>query len=64
MKRAREEELFKSSTHGGPVQTGPDTSFEGNGVLIVARETVNETTPLCLGLGDTQNKVCDVYPNF
>ena len=29
--------------------------FEGHGVLIVAKETVNDETPLCLGLGSTGN---------
>jgi hypothetical protein len=31
--------------------------FEGQGVLLVAKTTVNETEPLCLGLGEVQNKV-------
>ena len=31
--------------------------FEGHGVLIVAKETVNNTVPLCLGLGPSRNKV-------
>lgn len=30
--------------------------FAGHGVLIVAKESVNETVPLCLGLGPTGNK--------
>lgn len=34
-----------------------DPSFEGHGVLIVARETIQDETPLCLGLGDTRNKM-------
>jgi hypothetical protein len=29
--------------------------FEGHGVLIVAKETVNDTVPLCLGLGNSGN---------
>jgi hypothetical protein len=29
--------------------------FEGHGVLIVAKETVNDKMPLCLGLGATGN---------
>jgi len=33
-----------------------DPSFEGHGVLIVARETIGEV-PLCLGLGPSKNKV-------
>lgn len=31
--------------------------FEGHGVLIVARETVNSSEPLCLALGETGNKI-------
>ena len=31
--------------------------FEGHGVLIVAKETLNDTMPLCLGLGPSRNKV-------
>ena len=31
--------------------------FEGHGVLIVAKATVSDSTPLCLGLGSTYNKV-------
>lgn len=31
--------------------------FEGHGVLIVAKDTVQDEVPLCLGLGDTGNKL-------
>ena len=34
-----------------------DLSFVGHGVLFVAKDTLNDTSPLCLGLGETQNKV-------
>ncbi len=34
-----------------------DTEFEGLGALIIAKETVNSTNPLCLGLGPEGNKV-------
>lgn len=37
--------------------------FEGHGVLIVAKETVNDTMPLCLGLGPSRNKV-RLFPCF
>ena len=48
-----------------------DTSFEGHGVLIVARETVaagggggeGAEEPLCLGLGPARNRV-RLYPCF
>lgn len=35
----------------------PSTDFEGHGVLLVARETVRDEMPLCLGLGDSGNRV-------
>jgi hypothetical protein len=31
--------------------------FEGHGVLIVARDTINDKMPLCLAIGETGNKV-------
>jgi hypothetical protein len=31
--------------------------FEGHGVLLVARETVNDTVPLCMALGETGNTI-------
>ena len=31
--------------------------FENHGILLVAKATVNETEPLCLGLGEKQNMV-------
>jgi hypothetical protein len=34
-----------------------DMSLEGHGTLIVAKETVNTSYPLCLGLGLTGNQV-------
>jgi hypothetical protein len=34
-----------------------DTSFEGHGVLIVAKDTVNNSMPLCMGLGESGNYV-------
>jgi Core-2/I-Branching enzyme len=34
-----------------------DLSLDGYGTLIVARETVNTSYPLCMGLGPTGNKV-------
>jgi hypothetical protein len=34
-----------------------DTRFEGHGVLIVAKETVGDPMPLCMGLGERGNEV-------
>lgn len=31
--------------------------LDGHGTLLVAKATVNSSMPLCLGLGETQNKV-------
>jgi hypothetical protein len=31
--------------------------FEGHGVMIVARETVNDTMPLCMALGESGNAI-------
>jgi hypothetical protein len=36
---------------------GVQLDFAGHGVLIVAKETVQDPVPLCLGLGETGNKV-------
>jgi hypothetical protein len=51
--------LLRAANGTWPLYVPPkvDLSFEGHGVLIVAKETVNDTKPLCLGLGETQNKV-------
>jgi len=63
--RAREEEEFRrleaegSSPQGNFSLFAPtfDPTFEGEGVLIVAKETLKDQQPLCLGLGPTKNKV-------
>lgn len=63
--RARDEEKFRLEEAGitsDPMQKGEnnfDPSFEGHGVLIVAKETLHDKGPLCLGLGETRNKVSD-----
>lgn len=31
--------------------------FEGHGVLIVAKDTINDEDPLCMGLGETGNNI-------
>jgi len=57
-RRAREEASLGNTTEGMTQGTSlVDTSFEGHGVLIVARATVNDRVPLCLGLGPSQNKI-------
>jgi hypothetical protein len=32
-----------------------NVNFEGHGVMIVAKDTIDEEDPLCLGLGETGN---------
>lgn len=34
-----------------------ELEFEGHGVLVVAKDTLADETPLCLGLGDTGNQL-------
>jgi len=34
-----------------------DVSFEGHGVLVVAKETLRDKVPLCMGLGESANVV-------
>lgn len=45
--------LQDPDSHSPPRSQG--VAFENQGVLIVAKETVNDTMPLCLGLGNTGN---------
>ena len=40
--------------HANTMTTLP---FEGHGVLIVAKNTVNDSVPLCLALGETGNAI-------
>jgi len=56
-KRAKEEEIYKSMTSDEIKPIELNLSFEGHGVLIVAKDTVSDDTPLCLGLGQKGNEV-------
>ena len=47
--------LKDSSKQPEPRSHGMD--FEGQGVLIVAKETVNHAMPLCMALGETSNQI-------
>ena len=42
---------------GGDKRLGMNQTFVGHGVMIVAKETVNDKVPLCLGLGPSANQV-------
>lgn len=58
--RAKEEFELVSLNITGPRRTGldkpkVDMSLEGHGTLIVAKDSVNTSIPLCLGLGQTKN---------
>lgn len=49
--------VSKGVTDPGPLPAKVNLSLDGHGALIVAKETVNSKNPLCLGLGETRNKV-------
>lgn len=57
--RDADEKRWKNTNNGNaiPSVSSIDTNFEGHGTLIVAKETVNSTEPLCMGLGNSGNKV-------
>ena len=54
------EEFHLTTNNITAPQRGPlkvQMSLDGHGTLFVAKETVNSTMPMCLGLGQSQNKV-------
>ncbi|KAL9181043.1 hypothetical protein ACHAXT_009848 [Thalassiosira profunda] len=55
----REAELKKEMTENGTEASLPleEWEFQGEGVLIVAKETVHDDVPLCMGLAKEGNKV-------
>lgn len=55
MRQRQEVELAADKDDDEPKRK-PSTEFEGHGVMIVAKDTVNDTMPLCLGLGPSRNK--------
>jgi len=59
MKRAQEEAKIRDLAVGNYTEKPPtvNTSFEGYGSLIVAKETIHDHDPLCVGLGQTGNQV-------
>jgi Core-2/I-Branching enzyme len=54
-KREADMQAYLKDPDSHPPPRSQGVAFENQGVLIVAKETVNETTPLCLGLGNTGN---------
>lgn len=57
--REIEEEEMRQKAEGTYVnkQSTIDTSFEGHGTLIVAKDTISDHSPLCLSLGNDGNRV-------
>lgn len=59
----KEEELMKeieaNKTKGLEVKSAPleEWEFQGEGVLLVAKETIHDEMPLCMGLGKSNNNV-------
>lgn len=58
MQRAREEQELLDNKATVPPPRGETVNLlmSGHGALIVAKETVHSEQPLCLGLGERQNK--------
>jgi hypothetical protein len=63
LRRAKEEERLKRESEykdKNETESEPpleEWEFQGEGVMIVAKETVNDTMPLCMGLGKDGNAV-------
>jgi len=57
MKRAKEEQAIKEGKDPLHKEETFDHGFAGHGVLIVAKETLHDKVPLCLGLGPEHNKL-------
>jgi hypothetical protein len=52
----------ESALRANPDEFNPNleqvqVNFEGHGVLIVAKNTTKDETPLCLGIGETGNRL-------
>lgn len=56
----REKEFMKDMEAENKTESLPleEWEFQGEGVLIVAKETVGDKEPLCLGMEKDNNKVC------
>ena len=63
LRRAKEEERLKRESEykdKNETESEPpleEWEFQGEGVMIVAKETINDTMPLCMGLGKDGNAV-------
>ena len=55
--RNEREKAIQNGTRVEDVAKFKNIDFEGHGVMIVAKETVNASMPLCLGLGQSGNEV-------
>ena len=61
-RRAKEEERFQREAElaekdGNETMPLEEWEFQGEGVLIVAKETVGDDVPLCMGLAENGNAV-------
>eukprot|EP00521_Asterionellopsis_glacialis_P007979 CAMPEP_0195281832 /NCGR_PEP_ID=MMETSP0707-20130614/976_1 /TAXON_ID=33640 /ORGANISM="Asterionellopsis glacialis, Strain CCMP134" /LENGTH=357 /DNA_ID=CAMNT_0040340755 /DNA_START=182 /DNA_END=1255 /DNA_ORIENTATION=- len=60
-RRAKEEENLKQLNESDILDHEEmpsfDHSFDGHGVLIVAKETIEDDMPLCIGLGESKNLI-------
>jgi len=65
IKREREDTHLRETSFGNNPENSHivDMSFEGLGTLVVAMETTNTTSPLCMGLGSDGNQV-KIVPCF
>lgn len=57
--REKEEEELRAIAEGGIIDNSiaANTTFEGHGVLLVAKDTISDHSPLCLSLGKKGNYV-------
>lgn len=47
----------KDNTEVNTTLPAADLRLDGHGALLVAKDTINSSMPLCMGLGEAQNKV-------
>ena len=62
-RRKRAHAIENEGLHPGAAFQMKNVEFEGHGVLIVAKDTVSNSEPLCLALGEEGNKA-ELLPCF
>lgn len=55
--RLRRQASIAAGADPASVHIEDSLPFEGHGVMILARETAYDSTPLCLGLGESGNAI-------